>query len=347
MPATTLPALLALAACLAPLAAGDAPAAAALPVYGLFSAAAPAAARAAALAAALPALAASLGAPCAAADDGAVEAPAPASLDLVKDDRINVPSRALLLHGARRAFSDLGDARAVSLALGHHAAWQRFHRSGLPLAVFLVDPEALLPPAPGSAPPPALRAALARGGAAWDLLLLGALVPPQRARARAGDAALEQAGWMVPLRWRGWHAYVLSRAGAEALLREGALPLSQRSEAYASSLVDLGLLRALALAPGGGGGGGSGGSSGGGSGGGGGGGGDAPVLIGRPPGWGSAGSAGLGAQLAEAPCDLCQVPEDYSRMGHIVLAAGPSAVIAGLLTTYFMHVTGCGRGVFI
>jgi hypothetical protein len=57
------------------------------------------------------------------------------------------------------------------------------------------------------------------------------------------------------------------------------------------------------------------------------------------------GSGGeLAHMLVEAPCDLCAVPEDYSRMGHILLAAGPSAVVAGVLTTYLLQVTGCGKG---
>jgi hypothetical protein len=31
----------------------------------------------------------------------------------------------------------------VALALGHHAAWLRFQASGLPLALFVVEPESL------------------------------------------------------------------------------------------------------------------------------------------------------------------------------------------------------------
>jgi hypothetical protein len=97
---------------------------------------------------------------------GAVEVPSPPALNLQRDDRINVPSRALLVQGARRAFGDLGDARAVALALGHHAAWQRFQASGQPLGLFVVEPESL---APGAAPP-------AAAGPAWQLTLQNLLL---------------------------------------------------------------------------------------------------------------------------------------------------------------------------
>ena len=317
-------------------------------VYGLFAASTPQGTRAAALASAAAALAQSLSLPeLLAAADGAVEVPSPQSLDLRTDDRINVPSRALLAQGARRSYGDLGDARAVALALGHHAAWLRFQGSGTPLGLFLVEPEGVLPGAAPAAAAAAVRSALGSAGAAWDLLLLGALVPPQQLRPPPpGDAALALAGgWAVPLRWRGWHAYVLTQAGVDALLREGALPLSQRAEAHASALVDLGHLRALALREGGGVGAGAGaGSSGGGAEGAARG---APIIA-RAEGWGVSSAAGgaLAHMLVEEPCDLCAVPEDYSRMGHILLTAGPSAVVAGLLTTFALRATGCGKGVF-
>ena len=326
----------------------QAPAAAQPPLalYGLFAAATPPAARAPALAAAAASLAAALGLPLAPPADGsgAVEVPAPqAPSALQHDDRINVPSRALLAQGARRAYGDLGDARAVALALGHHAAWLRFQASGLPLALFVVEPESLQVGGGGGGGG-AVRQALGSAGAAWDLLVLASLVPPQRAAAAAPAggsaaeaAALAQAGWATPLRWRGWHAYALTQAGVGTLLREGALPLSQRLEAFASTLVDLGSLRALAPLPRSGSEGAEAGAAAA----------AAAALFARPEGWGLAGSASggeLAHMLVEAPCDLCAVPEDYSRMGHILLAAGPSAVVAGVLTTYLLQVTGCGKG---
>ena len=334
----------------------QAPAAAPPPLalYGLFAASTAPPARAHALAAAAAGLAAALGLPLAPPADGsgAVEVPAPQTpSQLQHDDRVNVPSRALLVQGARRAYGDLGDARAVALALGHHAAWLRFQASGLPLALFVVEPESLQLGGGGGGA--VVRQALDGAGAAWDLLVLASLVPPQRAAAAAAEAAaaaahaaggsaaeaaaLAQAGWATPLRWRGWHAYALTQAGVGTLLREGALPLSQRLEAFASTLVDLGSLRALAPLPRGGSEGAEAGAAAA----------AAAALFARPEGWGLAGSASggeLAHMLVEAPCDLCAVPEDYSRMGHILLAAGPSAVVAGVLTTYLLQVTGCGKG---
>ena len=327
-------------------------------MYGLFSPGSPAGFRARTLSAAVSTLTSILGVPTAlvAAADGVVEVPSPGGLDLARDDRIGVPARALLVQGARRSFGDLGpDARAVALALAHHAAWKRFHESGQPLGLILVDPESLLPPAPSAGAPEArrqaaLRAALTRASA-WDLLLLGALVPPQLQSAARGaaaaEAALEHAGWVTAQRWRGWHAYMLTRAGAATLLEEGALPLAQRAEAHASCLVELGLLRALALRSEVEGGGGaaaaataaSPASS-------------APEapLIARPLGWGAAegsGDASLGSLLAEWPCDLCELPEDYSRLGHILIAAGPSAVIAGGFTFFLLQVMGCKNPIVV
>ena len=69
------------------------------------------------------------------------------------------------------------------------------------------------------------------------------------------------------------------------------------------------------------------------------------ALFARAEGWGWGGSGGeLAHMLVEAPCDLCAVPEDYSRLGHIFLAAGPTALVAGLLTTYLLQATGWCKG---
>jgi hypothetical protein len=328
-----------------------------LSVYGLFAPSTSTSTSTRSLSAACGLLSTAWGVQAAPAEEAVVEVPSPSSLNLLKDDRINVPSRVLLMQGGRRAYSDLGDALAVSLALGHHAAWLRFQRSGQPLGLFLVEPESIESAAPeaAAAAAAALRQALGQAGSAWDLLLLGALVPPQRALP-CPHPAMADAGWVVPLRWRAWHAYVLTQAGVQALLKEGALPLSQRSEAFASTLVDLGRLKALALAAdpsamraaGGGA--------------------ATPLspLIPRPAGWaagpdsssgsssdiGSSSSSGGGSSseqslaqmLAETPCDLCAVPEDYSRMGHIAMAAGPTAVIAALATVYALHAVGLWKG---
>jgi hypothetical protein len=246
-----------------------------------------------------------------------VEVPAPAPLlQLLADDRISVSARAAMLAGERRSHSDLADAAAASLALGHAAAWERLLASSAEAALVVVDPGSAVAGAATLVEP------LQRGvGAMWgaappaDLLLLGALVPPAAARAPA-DGALAAAGWRVPLQWRGWHAYVLTRRGATVLLSQGAAPASQRAEAHASALADLGLLRALWL-PG------------------------APPAPARAPGWAGGGGGGsggggggtaLGALLEERVCDLCDVPEDYSRFGHVFGTAGPVAVAAGLVS---------------
>jgi len=284
---------------------------------GLFSPSTPAALRSAQLAGAAAAL--GLPPPSSALQ---LEVPPPQPLSqLLADDRFSVSARAAMLAGERRSHSDVATPAAAALALAHAAAWEALLASPAAAACVVVDPGSALAPPPSSSSSssssPPLPDALQRGVAAmWgaaappaDLLLLGALVPPAASR-EPPEAALAAAGWRVPLRWRGWHAYVLTRRGATALLAEGAAPISQRAEAHASALADLGLLRALWLP-------------------------SAPAAPARAPRWaaseGAAATSSLGALLAEQRCDLCDVPEDYSRFGHIFAAGAPAALLAGLL----------------
>jgi hypothetical protein len=283
---------------------------------GLFSPSTPAALRSAQLAGAAAAL--GLPPPSSALQ---LEVPPPQPLSqLLADDHFSVSARAAMLAGERRSHSDVATPAAAALALAHAAAWEALLASPAAAACVVVDPGSALAPPPSSSSSsssPPLPDALQRGVAAmWgaaappaDLLLLGALVPPAASR-EPPEAALAAAGWRVPLRWRGWHAYVLTRRGATALLAEGAAPISQRAEAHASALADLGLLRALWLP-------------------------SAPAAPARAPRWaaseGAAATSSLGALLAEQRCDLCDVPEDYSRFGHIFAAGAPAALLAGLL----------------
>jgi hypothetical protein len=247
-----------------------------------------------------------------------LEVPAPQALSqLLSDDRFSVSARAALLAGERRSHSDLGTPAAAALALAHLAAWERLASApAAPAAIIVVDPGSVDGAAPR--PPEALaRAADAMWGNAppADLLLLGALVPPRAAASRApAGGELGASGWRVPQQWRGWHAYIVTRAGAAALLAQGAAPVSQRPEAHASALVNLGLLSAAWLP-------------------------DAPPAPARVAGWasGGAGASALGALLEEVRCDLCDVPEDYSRFGHIGAVGMPVAVLAGLLSGWLAY----------
>ena len=287
--------------------------AAASPLFmGLFSAATPEHARAAQLAAA----AAALGLPPPGAPPLLLEVPAPQALpQLLQDDRFSVSARAAMLAGERRSHSDIATPAAAALALAHAAAWERLLSApgAPPAACVVVDPGSVV--ALGAPPLPDV---LQRGaGAMWgaappaDLLLLGALVPPAASR-EPREGALAREGWRVPLQWRGWHAYIVTRQGATVLLQEGAAPASARPEAHAPALADRGLLRARWLP-------------------------SAPAAPGRALGWAGGGGGGgaptaLGALLEEQRCDLCDVPEDYSRMGHTLAAAGPVAALAALVS---------------
>jgi len=231
-----------------------------LPLYGIFPWRTLPFTQTQTLQASLPILSQALGVPVVlpegGVESGCVVPPEVSTIDLASDDRISVPSRAALLAKARRSHADLGDAHTVALSLAHVMAWERFQLSGAPYALFVVDPAGVAPVGSGGegggggggggggAPLKGLH--LEGGGKlAWDLALLGSLVPPSLTSSAAGGG--EQLDWAIkPLKWRGWYAYILTAQGVKTLIEEGALPLSQRLESHAGSLVDLGLLNAVA-----------------------------------------------------------------------------------------------------
>lgn len=308
-----------------------------LPLYGIFPWRTLSFTQHQTLQAVLPTLTQALGIPVVlpegGVESGCVTPPEVSTINLASDDRISVPSRAALVSKSRRSHADLGDAHTVSLSLGHVTAWERFLVSGAPYALFVVDPgNVVVAPGGGSGGGSLEGLHLGEGGVggpgklAWDLALLGSLVPPTLSSAGGGDL-----DWAYkPLKWRGWYAYILSAKGVKTLLDEGALPLSQRLESHAGSLVDLGLLSAVAWR------------------------GRRGGLLARSAAATSAAAAAATAItatvggdpppfLAEVPCDLCDIPENYSRATHIAFGVLPTAVIAGLLTAYAQHLV-CGGG---
>ena len=298
-----------------------------LELYGLFSPQTPEATASGQLSKSLAHLSSALGVPVVlpeGSNNGVIIVPAPSSIDLSSDDRIGVPARAALLSRSRRSHADLGGPEAVALSLGHVAAWQRFQKSGAPLGLFVLDSWAVLGDVNVDAREE-LGRVMSSEGQAWDLLLLSTLVAPLQAKGTTPASNIPESttllspNWMAaPIKWRGWNAYALTAKGVGILLEEGALPLSQRLEGHASSLVDLGLLKAVSWR-----------------------GGNravSPSFFKRDPvDWGLAERHGgpadsLGALISEVPCDLCDIPEDYSRASHLALGILPAAFFTGTIT---------------
>jgi hypothetical protein len=269
-----------------------------------------------------------------------VSIPAPLDISVAADDRIGVPARAAMMARSRRSYSDLGDRRAVALYIAHAEAWKMIAEGNAPLALVILDPSTLS--GDDTKQPPehlsAFEALLGEMGDAneavednglsasvWDIALLSSQSAPldaarQGARLWSFTAGkLAKAGWRVPVAWRGWDAYLLTRRGARILISNGALPMTSRSESHASSLIALGLLRGVFL--------------------------PASSLIRRtPPGqgveseWQSAADADaatptMKSLLFESKCDLCTLPQDYSRTGRYFRIALPALLVGYVLTT--------------
>ena len=314
-----------------------------LALYGLFppSSAADASSRRASLLSAASSLPSLAGVELSVPADALLDVPVPRNLDVSGDDRVSVPARMALLTHAQRSWADLGDRRAVALYLAHVAAWQRLVDSDAPAALIILDPATVVVDGGAGAPPTLmpstvsvadlLNAAAEGGGGGgsggsdggvgappWQLLLLSSVVPPTATLAPA-DPSLARAGYRVPLNWRSWDAYVLTRRGAQALLASGALPMTARVEAHTSALVALGVFSALWKA-------------------------DGSFAVRREPGVlpaepGSAATElgvdaaddvplpSLRALVFEESCDLCALPQDYSRMDRYMRVSLPGALL--------------------
>ena len=139
--------------------------------------------------------------------------------------------------------------------------------------------------------------------------------------------ALLDAGWRTPLAWRNWDAYVVTKKGAEILLSNGALPMTSRAESHAASLVALGLLRAIYLP--------SAALS-------------VPRLQSPSPLTSTDGGeileeeASLNSLFFETNCDLCTLPQDYSRTGRYARIALP-ALLVGYVTVLALRMLALGE----
>lgn len=222
-------------------------------------------------------------------------APATSSINVLQDKRILLSERIKIASNERRTHGDLVDVMQVAEYIAHVEAWKALVESDKDYAI-VIEGIFEIPSQIAQTIEQYLQNELAQSDK-WELLLLGFGVAPTITNPVPSSILPSGADkFVIPERWRGLNAYVITREGAEELLST-ALPMSARIEYHLSSLTYLRHLhtvmpvdKSLQLAP------------------------DVP--------------------LHETPCDLCDLPLDYSRARHVGWFVTFGAVL-GFIVAFF------------
>lgn len=228
-------------------------------------------------------------------DYKAIFAPPTSSINILHDDRVLLSERIKIAGNERRTHGDLVDVVQVAQYIAHVDAWKALVDSEYDYAIIL-DGLSSFPSDIAQRLEESLEDELSRPDQ-WDFLLLGFGMYPTVTHPISATTLSSNAGeYVIPERWRGLNAYVITREGAKKLLPT-ALPMASRIEYHLSSMAYLGHLTALMPV-------------------------DESLHV-YPD-----------VAMDELPCDLCDLPLDYSRARHVGWFATFGAVL-GFVVAFF------------